>query len=152
MPLPPLMPPPRAVRRLTMENQQPELPLQRSPSPGRAASPVIEEAPALPMVYFSQFRMEAYERQNEPLHQKVGGWLRDLQAAYASDGPPPYPTPPSAPRKDQYVSDSDSEYGRDVLAPPAIAATYSHQERGPVRAQGLRGPASSLLLDRKSVV
>ena len=106
------MPPPRAVRRLTMENQQPELP-QRTPSPGCAASPVIEEAPASPMVYFSQFRMEAYERQNEPLHQKNGGWLRAVQAVYASDGPSPFPTPPGAPRKDQYISDSDLEYGRD---------------------------------------
>ena len=105
------MPPPRAVRRLTMENQQPELP-QRTPSPGRAASPVIEEALASPMVYCSQFRMEAYEPQNEPLHQKVGSWLRAVQAAYASDGPSPYPTPPGTPHKDQYISDSDSEYGR----------------------------------------
>ena len=113
LPLPPLMPPPRAVRSLTVENQQPELPPQQSPSPGRAASPVIEEALASPMVYCSQFRMEAYERQNEPLHQKVGGWLRAVQAAYASDGPSPYPTPPGTLHKDQYISDSDSEYGRD---------------------------------------
>ena len=86
--------PSRAVRRLAVANQQPESPPPRSPTrnPGRAANPVIEEAPASPMVYCSQYRMEAYERRNEPLHQKVGGWLRDLQAAYASDGPSPYPT------------------------------------------------------------
>ena len=55
--------------------------------------------------------MEEYELQNgaHTGHEKVGGWL---QAAYASDGP--YPTPPAAPCKDQYISDSDSdsEYGR----------------------------------------
>ena len=53
--------------------------------------------------------MKAYQLQNGPLHQKVGSWLRDMQSAYASDGSP-YPTPPGAPRKDQHVSDSDSEY------------------------------------------
>ena len=53
--------------------------------------------------------MEDHERQNGPLpgHKKVGSWLRDAQAAYASDGPSPYSTPPDDPRKDQYVSDSD---------------------------------------------
>ena len=62
--------------------------------------------------------MEENERQNGPLpgHEKVGGWLRDVQpeAAYRdeSDGPSSYPTPPAAPRKDQYVLDSDSEHGR----------------------------------------
>ena len=78
-----------------------------------AASPVIEEAPASSIVYCSQYRMEDHEWQNGllPGHEKVGGWLRDVQAAYASDGPPPYPTPPGAPRKDQHVS--ISENGRD---------------------------------------
>ena len=58
--------------------------------------------------------MEEFERQNGPLpgRDKVGDWLRDVQAAYESDGPSSYPTPPAAPRKGQYVSDSDSEYGR----------------------------------------
>ena len=41
--------------------------------------------------------MKEYERQNGPLlgHKKVGGWLRDVQAAYESDGPSyqPYPQP-----------------------------------------------------------
>jgi len=63
--------------------------------------------------------MEEYERQNGPLpgRDKVGGWLRAVQAARESDGPSPYPTPPAAPPKDQYVSESeqyasDSEYDR----------------------------------------
>ena len=112
-----------------------------------AARPVIEEAPASSIVYCSQYRREDYERQNGPLprHERVGGWLRDVQAAYSSGGSSPYPTLPSAPRKDEYVS--DSEYGRDrPPTPPVIAATYSHHERGAVSAQGLRGPASTLLL------
>ena len=91
-------------------------PLPRSPSPGRAASPVVDEAPALSIVHCSQpeYRMEEYERQNAPLpgHEKVGCWLCDVQAAYESDGPSSYPTPPAAPRKDQYNSDLDSVYGR----------------------------------------
>ena len=76
------------------------------------ARPFIEEAPASSIVYCSQYRMEDYER---PWHKQAGSWLRDVQAAYASDGPSPDPTPPGAQRKDQYVSDSDSdsEYGRD---------------------------------------
>ena len=96
-----------------MENQQPESPPQRSPSPERAKSPAVEEAQASPIAHCSQYRTEEYELQNgahpagDPRHEKVGGWL---QAAYASDGP--YPTPLAAPRKDQYVSDSDSDYGR----------------------------------------
>ena len=58
--------------------------------------------------------MEEYERQNGPPpgHEKVGGWLRSVGAACESDGPSPYPTPPAAPRKDQYVPESDSEYDR----------------------------------------
>ena len=43
---------------------EPESPTQRSPNPGRTASPVIEEAPASPMVYRSQYRIEAYGRIN----------------------------------------------------------------------------------------
>ena len=88
-PLPPPILPPRAVRRLTIDNNQSDSPPPRSPSPDRAASPVllsldrqceVEEAPASPM------------------------------AAYESDGP--YPLVPTAPRKDQDVSDSESECGR----------------------------------------
>ena len=121
-PSPPFLPPPslpqpflppRTVRLLTMDNQQADSPLLRSPSPERAASPVVEEAPASPIVHCSQYRMEEYERQNGPLpgHDKVDGWLRDIQAVYESDGPSFYPTQPAAPRKDRYVSDSDLEHG-----------------------------------------
>ena len=45
-PLPPPMPPPRAVRRLTMDNQQTDSPPPRSPSPERAAIPVVEHRPS----------------------------------------------------------------------------------------------------------
>ena len=42
-------------------------------------------------------------------HEKFGGWLRDVKAAYSvtSDEPSLYPTPQAAQRKD-----SDSEYDR----------------------------------------
>ena len=79
-----------------MDNQQADSPPPWSPSPTRAASPVVDEASASPIVHCSQYRVEEYERQNGPLsgHDKL--------------------TVPAAPRKDQYVSDSDSdsEYGR----------------------------------------
>ena len=91
------MPPrPRAVRRLTMDNQQADSPPERSPSSEPAANPVVEEAPASPIVHCSQYRMEEYQRQNGPLpgHEKVG-WHCEVQAAYESDGPLSYPTPPS---------------------------------------------------------
>ena len=57
----------------------------------------------------SIIRVEDYKRQNGLLsrHEKAGSWLRDVQAAYASDGPSPFPTQPGAPCKDQYVSDSE---------------------------------------------
>ena len=76
-----------------------------SPSPERAASPVVKEAQASPIVHCSQYRKEDYERQNRSLpgHEKVGSWLRDVQAAYESYGPSSYLTQPAAPRKDQYV-------------------------------------------------
>ena len=47
--------------------------------------------------------MEEYERQNGPLpwHEKVDGWLSNIQAPYESHGPSFYPTPPAAPRKDK---------------------------------------------------
>ena len=48
-----------------------------------------------------------------PWHEeKVSDWLCNVQSGYTPDDLSPYPTPPAAPRKDQYVSDSDSEYGR----------------------------------------
>ena len=98
-----------------MKYQQPESPPQRLPSPGRAASPAVEEAQASPgpIIHCSQYQMEKYELQNGPHmghdsgpHEKVGGWLL---AAYASNGPSrsPYPAPPAAPHKDQYFSDLD---------------------------------------------
>ena len=95
LPLPPPLPlpmppsPHRTVRRLTMENLPPESPPLRSPSSERATCPVVEEAPASPIVHCSQYRMEVYELQNGPLpgHEKVDSWLRDIQAAYESDGP-----------------------------------------------------------------
>ena len=140
-PLPPPMPPPRAVRRLTMENLNlpPESPPLRSPSPGRSASPVVDEAPESPIVNCSKYR----PHWSLPGHEKVDGWLRDVMAAYESDGPSSYPRLPAAPRKDQYVSDTDTEYGRPRRrrrrSPP-------YQERGALCAQGLRGPAPAVLL------
>ena len=99
---------------LTMDNQLHDSPPPRSPSPERAASPVVGKAPASPIVHCSQYRMEEYERQNGPIpgHNMVSDWLRNVQAAYEFDGQASYSTPPAAPRKDQYISDSDSEYGR----------------------------------------
>ena len=50
----------------------------RSPSQGRATSPVADEAPASPIVHCFQYRMEEYERQNGPLHgprAREGRWL-----------------------------------------------------------------------------
>ena len=63
---------------------------------------------------YQHYRMEdsGHKRKNGPLpgHKKVESFC-DVQpeAAYASDQPSPYPAPPGDPRKDQYVSDSDSE-------------------------------------------
>jgi len=132
---PPLPPPssppaPRVVRRLTLEIQQTDD--SRPPlSPSRESNvcPVLEEALASPAVYCSQYRMEELERQL-PGNEKVVDWFRDVQAAHASDGPSspsaerlPYPTPPAAPRKDQYVTDSESEFElprrRRRRSPPA---------------------------------
>ena len=76
----------RAVRRLPLDDQQADspaprsptleranLPAPRSPSPELAPSPVVEEAPASPIVHCSQYRMEEYERQSGqlPRHDKV---------------------------------------------------------------------------------
>ena len=85
------------------------------------SSPVVEESPASPIVHCSQYRLEEYERQNGPVtgrecHERVGGWLRDVQAANASNGRSPpsvdlsYSTLLAAQPKDQYVTDSESEY------------------------------------------
>ena len=130
-------PAPRAVRRLSMGDQQAASSTPgRSPSPPLPASPAAEEPPASPEVYCSQYRMEEYERQNGPLpgHDKVGGWLRDVRAAYESDGPSFYPSPPAAPHKDQYVSDSENgrPRRRRQRSPPVTrikdGVLYVHKE------------------------
>ena len=113
---------------------------EASASVGTAHRPLLGDC--------SHCRISEDERQNWPLpeHEKVGGWLRDVQAEYGSesDGLLSYPTPPAASRKDH------SGYGRQrlglrvwpsALAQLAIAAGYAHQERGALYAQGLLGPA-----------
>ena len=54
---------------------------------GRRGSAGIAHHPLLPVLLL--LRMEEYELQNGPLpgDEKVGGWLRDVQAAYESNGP-----------------------------------------------------------------
>jgi hypothetical protein len=123
---PPLPPPqdavlPRANRRLDMtENLQAadSRPLRHE----SAGSDLVEESP--PSIFHDLFQksLEEHEQRNGPLpgHEQVGGWLRDMQAANASDGPLSpqpsdgpslphlYPAPPAAPRKDDYVPDSGS--------------------------------------------
>ena len=128
----PHLPPPQArppvVRRLTLEIQQaseslpPQSPLRAaSLSVGESPPPPVPVSPASPVVYCSQYRMVEYERQNGPLpgNENVGKWLRNVQTAYSSDGPAAVspltrnaepslnPTRPVAPRKDQYVPDSE---------------------------------------------
>ena len=68
-PQPQAVPPPRAVRRLSIDNQRAASPPPRSPSPERAASPVVAV--------------------------------------------------PAAPRKDQYVTESESVYCRPRRSQPA---------------------------------
>ena len=63
----PLPMPPRAVCHLTMDNQQADSPPPRLQSPESAASPVVEEAYASPIVHCSQYRMEEHKQQNGPL-------------------------------------------------------------------------------------
>ena len=147
LPLPPHLPPPQArppvVRLQTSEIQQaaescplPSPQLAASPSAAESPSTLDPVSPASPVVYCSQYRMEEYERQNGPLpgNEKVGEWLHNVQTAYSSDGPAAVlplnaepslnPTLPAAPRKDQYVSDSESEHGRHSRprrrSPPAM--------------------------------
>ena len=70
----------------------------RSPSRERAASPVSEEAPsrsASPGIYCSQLRQQQCE---EAIRRPV-----------AKEAESRYPTPPGAPRKDQYISELDLE-------------------------------------------
>ena len=125
---PPQDPPSRAVRRLALESmdvQQAAYSVPpRSPSRERCANIVDEEAPvpASPVIYCSQYRMEEYERENGPLpgNEKVGEWLHDVETAYlpaaSSPGNSLKPTLPTAPRKDQYVADSESQ----SASPPPV--------------------------------
>ena len=120
-PPPPSPPPPqdaalpRAVRRLVMmENQHtadsPPLPIEES-FPDLSQN---EESPPSTFPDLSQNRLEEHEQRHRPLSgdEQVGGWMSDLHAANASDGPSSphrYPTPPAAPRKDDYIPDSETE-------------------------------------------
>ena len=140
---PPPPPAPRAVRRLTMENQEADSQSRRSlspaaavespppPSPERAASPSVGESPqppdqdstASPIAYCSQYRLMEHAQQNgpPPVSAAVGGWLRD---AFGPSSQPParYPTPPAAPRKDQYIPNSESECSDNCSRPRAPQA------------------------------
>ena len=116
-PPPPLAP--RAVRRLTMDKQQAaNCQPSRSPSLERAASPsashVGDQVDASAIARSSLYTTEENMRIGPlPGHEvKIRDWLRNVKSGYTPDDLSPYPTPPAAPRKDQYVSDSDSEYGR----------------------------------------
>ena len=88
-----------------MDNQQADSPPPRLQSPESAASPVVEEAYASPIVHCSQYRMEEHKQQNGPLpgHDKVYGWLSNVQVENESNRLSSYPTPPPAPRKDLFV-------------------------------------------------
>ena len=86
-----------------------------------------DDFPAVsPGIYCSQHRVIEYEQEHGPLpgHEKVGDWLRDVQEAfrYPSDSEGPsslredqYPVAPAAPRKDQYVPDTDTEFPDDYV-------------------------------------
>ena len=146
--------PPRAVYRLAMGSRQAaDFPPPRSPSPGRAASPVVEEAPASPIVHCSQSRVEEYERQNGPLPgpQKIGGWLCDVQAACGSParhGPTGSRLTRLRPPPRTIINTSRTRTRSTTVRADAaaIAATYAHQEGRPACAQGLRGPPPTVLL------
>ena len=125
------MPPPLDMCRLIMENLPPESQPQRSPSWDRAASPVVEEAPASPIVHCSQYRMEECKLQNKPLpgHDKVDCWLRDIQAAYKWGGIVlPNATRSTAPGSIRLGLGLRAR--PSALGQPAIAAGYAHQEYG----------------------
>ena len=105
-PPPPPPPAPRAVRRLTLEKQQEaDSPSRRSlspaaavespppPSPERAASPSVGESP----------QRDAFDGPSLP-------------------PPDRYPTPPAAPRKDQYIPNSESECSDSCNRPRAPPA------------------------------
>ena len=112
-----------SVRSLTIDDHQTADPLAPRSSPGCESSPVVEKTPVSPIVHCSQYRLEQYERQNGPLtgYEKVGDWLRDVQAAYASDGPSPC-QPQAAPRnlKDRYTLEYDDAERRRQSAQAAL--------------------------------
>ena len=144
-PLPQRMPvpPPRAVRRLTMDNQQPgnRLTPRRRGRRARSASQArwsrkrrhspLSTAPS------TGWRSTSGKTGHSTGTTTGSATSRGRTSPTDSDGPSPYPTPLAAPRKDQYIG-----LGLRVLpsapAPPAIAAAagYAHQERGALCAQG----------------
>jgi hypothetical protein len=94
-------------RRLTITMEQPQ-----------AAETVVSATasnPASPTVYCSQFRLQQYQEQRE----------RSPPTASVS----PYPTPPEAPPKDQYISPTTSDSGSDCAEPygGAPAAKVFHR-------------------------
>ena len=113
------------MRRLTVEILPPESPPPFSPEPGarhksgRRGSEGIAHRPATSTAPSTGWRgasgtvaEQATPRAREG--RRMAPRLPGARlAAYESDGPSTYPTPPAAPRKDLCVSDSDSdsEYG-----------------------------------------
>ena len=98
---------PRAVRRLVMMGNQ-----HTADSP---PLPIEESFPDL-----SQNSLEEHEQQHRPLpgDEQVGGWMHAANGADGPSSPQPsdgplsphrYPTPPAAPRKDDYIPDSESD-------------------------------------------
>ena len=141
--LPPPLPPPahRAVRRLALVDISGS---SSAPNPEPNTGPSVDESrpeqpldvdsdaaasPASPINQCAQF-----EQQNEPVLEKVSDWLRSVKVANEADEKTPsaetstFPTTltlPAAPRKDQYVLESDcssycvSEGGRRYRTQPA---------------------------------
>jgi hypothetical protein len=121
--LPPPLPPPahRAVRRLALVDISGS---SSAPNPEPKTGPSVDESrpeqpldvdavasPASPINQCAQF-----EQQNEPVLEKVSDWLSSVKAANEADDKTPsaetstFPTTltlPAAPRKDQYVLESD---------------------------------------------
>ena len=145
--LPPPLPPPahRAVRRLELVDIAESL---SAPNPEPNTSPSVDVSPpeqpldvdALASLASPMMRpinqCAQFEQQNEPepVFEKVSDWLRSVKAANEADDKTPsaetstFPTTltlPAAPRKDQYVSESEcssycvSEGGRRYRSLPA---------------------------------
>jgi hypothetical protein len=118
-----------------------------------------KESPPSTFPDLTQSSLEEHVQRHGPLpgHEQVGGWMRDVQAANASDAwrstpqqsygpssPHLYPTPPAAPPKDDYIpdSESDSECSDNCQrprAPPAyifrdgqVMVHKSYQGRTPI--------------------